>query len=40
MVAEQESNILEMARLIGSLPGWGDGAIEDAPDQAKGEEQS
>jgi len=40
MVAEQESNVLEMARLIGGLPGRGDGAVEDASDKAKGEEQS
>jgi hypothetical protein len=38
-ITNQESSILEMARLIGCLPGWDDGAIENASDEAKGEEQ-
>lgn len=40
MIMKQESSVLEMARLIGGLPGRGDGAVEDTADKAKGEKRS
>jgi len=39
MITNQESSVLEMVRLIGGLPGWSDGAVEDASDETESQEQ-
>jgi hypothetical protein len=40
MITNQESSVLEMAWLIGGLPGWGNGAVEDASDETESQKQS